>query len=89
MLSRLADVEMSVAELSSPFSITKPAITKHLKVLENAGLLSRTIEGRVHRCRIRPEPLEAISKWVSFYERFWNKKLDALGAYLNDEESHE
>lgn len=89
MLSRLADVDMSVAELSRPFSITKPAITKHLKVLENAGLLNRTIEGRVHRCRIKPEPLQAVSKWVSFYERFWNKKLDALDMYLNDAESHE
>ena len=84
MLSRLANEDMSVADLSQPFAMTKPAITKHIKVLENAGLLSRTIEGRVHRCRIKPEPLKAVSKWVSFYEQFWNKKLDALDHYLRE-----
>lgn len=82
MLLRLAKEEMSVAELSKPFGITKSAITKHLKVLENAGLLGRTIEGRVHRCRLEPKPLAAISEWVNFYEKFWNKKLDALDVYL-------
>lgn len=84
MLSRLINEDMSVADLSQPFAMTKPAITKHLKVLEKAGLLSRTIEGRVHRCRIKPEPLKAVSQWVSFYEQFWNKKLDALDSYLNE-----
>ena len=84
MLSRLVNEDMSVADLSQPFAMTKPAITKHIKVLEKAGLLSRTIEGRVHRCRIKPEPLKAVSKWVSFYEQFWNKKLDALDHYLRE-----
>jgi len=83
MLSRLAKEEMSVAELSKPFAITKSAITKHLKVLENAGLLRRTIDGRVHRCRLDPKPLVAVSEWVSFYEGFWNTKFDALETYLD------
>lgn len=87
MLARLAREEMSVAELSKPFRITKSAITKHLKVLEKAGLLHRTIEGRVHRCRLDPEPLHAVSEWVGFYEKFWNKKFDALDAYLKDSEN--
>lgn len=86
MLLRLAEEEMSVAELSKPFGITKSAITKHLKVLENAGLLGRTIEGRVHRCRLEPQPLAAISKWLTFYEKFWNNKLDALDAHLAEKE---
>lgn len=85
MLLRLADEDMSVADLSEPFHISKSAITKHIKVLENSGLLSRTIEGRVHRCRLEPKPLAAISEWVSFYEKFWNNKLDALDAYLAEE----
>ncbi len=85
MLLRLTDEAMSVADLSKPFNITKSAITKHLKVLENSGLLSRNIEGRVHRCRLEPKPLAVISEWVSFYERFWNNKLDALDAYLAEE----
>ena len=85
MLSRLTNEEMSVADLSKPFNISKSAITKHLKVLEKSGLLSRTIEGRVHRCRLEPKPLAVVSEWVSFYEKFWNNKLDALDAYLTEE----
>lgn len=85
MLLRLSDEDMSVSDLSKPFNITKSAITKHLKVLENSGLLSRTIEGRVHRCRLQPKPLAVISEWVSFYEKFWNKKFDALDVYLAEE----
>lgn len=88
MLARLADTDMSVAELAQPFTISKPAVTKHLKVLEQAGLLSRHIEGRVHRCHIKTAPLEMASEWLSFYERFWNNKLEALDAYLNSEETH-
>ena len=85
MLLRLAKEEMSVADLSKPFGMTKSAITKHLKVLENAGLLGRTIEGRVHRCRLEAKPLAAISEWITFYEKFWNNKFDALDAYLDEE----
>jgi len=89
MLLRLAKQEMSVADLSRPFDISKSAVTKHLKVLENAGLLGRTVEGRIHRCRLEPEPLTAVSEWLSFYEKFWNNKLDALGNYLNGNKSHD
>ena len=85
MLERLANEEMSVADLSRPFNMTKSAITKHLKVLESSNLLSRTIDGRVHRCRLEAKPLAAVSEWVSFYEQFWNNKLDALDAYLAEE----
>ena len=73
---------MSVAELSKPFDITKSAVTKHLKVLESAGLLRRRIEGRVHHCQLQPEPLEAVSDWVKTYEKFWSEGLDRLDAYL-------
>lgn len=82
MLLSLAEEEMSVTDLSRPFDMTKSAITKHLKVLENAGLLGRTIEGRIHRCRLKPKPLAAVSEWVTFYEKFWNNKLDTLDMYL-------
>lgn len=85
MLSRLSRQEMSVAELAEPFALSKSAISKHLKVLEDAGLLRRTIEGRVHRCRINAKPLSDVSEWVNFYEPFWNRKLDTLDAFLNDE----
>jgi len=89
MLLRLAKEEMSVADLSKPFDMTKSAITKHLKVLENAGLLGRTVEGRVHRCRLEPKPLAAVSEWITFYERFWNNKLDALDSYLSEKKEVE
>ena len=85
MLLKLTNEAMSVTDLSEPFNISKSAITKHVKVLENSGLLSRTIEGRVHRCQLEPKPLAVISEWVSFYEKFWNNKLDALDAYLMEE----
>jgi DNA-binding transcriptional ArsR family regulator len=83
MLQRLTKGEMSVMELAAPFAISKPAVTKHLKVLENAGLLQRQIIGRTHRCRLVPQPLSEAAKWITFYEHFWNKKFDALEEYLN------
>lgn len=83
MLVSLAKSEQSIAELSAPFDISKSAITKHIKVLENAGLLKRTVDGRVHHCRLEVKPLKTASSWITFYEKFWNEKLDALDAYLN------
>lgn len=83
MLRRLGSEEMSVADLSQPFDITKSAITKHVKVLENAGLLNRTIDGRVHYCRLEAKPLQQATEWMKFYQTFWNKKFDALDAFLD------
>ncbi len=82
MLKRLGNKEMSVADLSEPFEITKSAITKHVKALENAGLLKRTIDGRTHYCRLNAEPLKQASEWMRFYEEFWGKKFDALDDFL-------
>jgi DNA-binding transcriptional ArsR family regulator len=84
MLQRLTGGEMSVMELAAPFKISKPAITKHLKVLEKAGLLRRQIIGRIHHCYLVPEPLSEAAKWIIFYEGFWNKKFDALDKYLDE-----
>ena len=84
MLLRLAGGGMSVMELAAPFDMSKPAITKHLKVLEKAGLLQRQIMGRIHRCRLVPQPLSEVAEWIAFYEKFWNKKFDALDKYLNE-----
>ena len=82
MLLKLADTEQSIASLSSPFDISKSAVTKHIKVLEKAGLLKRTIDGRVHHCQLTVEPLHAASDWMAFYQQFWHNKLDALDSYL-------
>lgn len=82
MLLRLANEEMSVSDLSKPFLMSKSAITKHVKVLEKAGLLARTIEGRVHQCRFDAKPLQQATQWMSFYQEFWEAKFDALDDFL-------
>ncbi len=78
MLRRLADGEHSVGELAEPFDMSFAAAAKHVKVLEEAGLLSRTIEGRTHRCRIEAGPLAEADRWIAYYQRFWTARLDDL-----------
>jgi DNA-binding transcriptional ArsR family regulator len=73
---------LAVGELAAPFSISAPAVTKHLKVLEAAGLLGRDRDGRIIRCRLQPEPMKAAMQWLERYEVFWNQRLDALSDYL-------
>ena len=89
MLRRLSRQEMSVAELAEPFDMTKSAITKHVKVLEKSGLLKRSIEGRMHYCRLEPGPMAKASDWMKFYEAFWNEKLDRLDAFLATQKQDE
>ena len=84
MLQRLSKGEMSVMELAEPFAMSKPAITKHLKVLEKAGLLTKQKMGRIHRCRLAPQPLGKAMEWIHFYEQFWNKRFAALDKYFSD-----
>jgi DNA-binding transcriptional ArsR family regulator len=84
ILARLARGEASVTELAEPFSISLPAISKHLRVLEKAGLLAREREGRVHRCRLVVEPMKDAAEWIAFYQRFWEGQFDALADYLNE-----
>jgi len=78
MLRRLAGGARTVGELAEPFAMSFAAAAKHVKVLEQAGLLSRTIEGRSHRCRIEAGPLAAADRWLAYYERFWSLRLDDL-----------
>lgn len=88
MIARLTRGDMSVADLAEPFKISKPAVTKHLKKLERAGLIRRHIEGRTHRCELVAEPLSEVSHWLQFYERYWNAKFDQLDAYLSSDDSN-
>jgi DNA-binding transcriptional ArsR family regulator len=80
MLGRLAGRECTVGELASPFEMSLAAASKHVKVLEQAGLVRRTVEGRRHVCRLAPQPLGRASEWLRFYERFWSERLDTLDA---------
>ena len=78
MLRRLAGGARTVGELAEPFEMSFAAAAKHVKVLEEAGLLSRTIEGRSHRCRIEAGPLAQADRWLAYYQRFWSLRLDDL-----------
>lgn len=78
MLGRLADRELTVGELAEPLTMSLAAASKHVKVLEHAGLVQRTVDGRRHVCRIEPGPLATAAGWLRHYERFWSDRLDAL-----------
>jgi len=82
ILATLAEQDAMVTELARPFDMSLPAVGKHLRVLEKAGLVKRTINGRVHRCSLSPRPLRDAEEWLSRYERFWSESLDGLGDFL-------
>jgi DNA-binding transcriptional ArsR family regulator len=82
MLRRLAAGEQTVGQLAAPLTMSLAAASKHVKVLELAGLLDRRVAGREHVCALAPGPLAAVSEWLGFYERFWNQRLDNLDAML-------
>lgn len=83
ILGRLATGEATVKELASPFAMSLPAVSKHLKVLERAGLLVRQVDGRTHRMKLEPEGLKTASEWVDHYRKFWEVQLDRLSAFLD------
>jgi len=86
MLRSLAAGERNVGELAAPFEMSLAAASKHVKVLESAGLVRRKVVGRRHLCRFEASPLAAADRWLRHYERFWNKQLDALEAMLKSED---
>jgi DNA-binding transcriptional ArsR family regulator len=86
MLRTLASGDRHIGELAAPFNMSFAAASKHVKVLESAGLLRRKKEGRRHVCRLHPSPLAAADRWLRFYQRFWTARLDALEALLKEED---
>src|SRR5215475_1850783 len=82
ILARLATGEASVSELAAPFAMSLPAISKHLKVLEHAGLIARGREAQWRPCRLEAGPLQNATEWLEHYRRFWEQSLDRLEAYL-------
>ena len=84
ILARLAASEASVTELAEPFRISLPAVSRHLKVLERAGLIARSRSAQWRPCRLAPEPLKEISEWLDAYRRFWDESLDNLADYLKE-----
>jgi DNA-binding transcriptional ArsR family regulator len=84
ILARLARGEASVGELAAPFSISQPAISKHLKVLERAGLIRRGREAQWRPCHLEAGPLQDVASWLEHYRRFWEESFDRLDAYLKE-----
>ncbi len=82
ILARLAEGETSVTELAEPFQMSLPAVSKHLKVLERAGLISRSREAQWRPCKLEPEPLKEVDGWLGSYRRLWEGRFDRLDAYL-------
>ena len=84
ILARLSRGEATVLELAAPFDISLPAVSKHLKVLERAGLIERGREAQWRPCRLQAAPLKQVEDWVEQYRRFWEESFDRLGEYLRE-----
>jgi DNA-binding transcriptional ArsR family regulator len=89
ILARLHTGEASVTELAEPFEISLPAVSKHLKVLERAGLITRGREAQWRPCRLTASPLKEVADWVEQYKRFWTESFDRLDLYLRDLQERE
>jgi DNA-binding transcriptional ArsR family regulator len=83
IVERLSRGEASVGELAAPFDMSLPAVSKHLSVLEGAGLIARRKDGRVRHCELREEPMRGALQWIATYGRFWEDQLDSLGKFLS------
>ena len=86
VLESLSDGSLAVSELAAPHGMSLPGFMKHLRVLEDAGLIAREKEGRVVSCELSAAPMKAASAWMSRYEKFWSDKLDSLARYLYQQE---
>ncbi|MHB2017312.1 MAG: ArsR/SmtB family transcription factor, partial [Candidatus Xenobia bacterium] len=89
MLARLSSGEATVTELAEPFNMTLPAISKHLKVLERAGLITRGRDAQWRPCRLEASRLKEVSEWLEHYRVFWSESLDRLGEYLREVQEKE
>ena len=87
MLGQLADREHTIGELATPFQMSLAGASKHVRVLENAGLVTRMVQGRTHLCRLRATRLAEADAWIRKYERFWNENLDTLEGLLRAEDA--
>jgi DNA-binding transcriptional ArsR family regulator len=84
ILARLAGGEATVNEIAEPFDISLPAVSRHLKVLEAAGLITRSREAQWRPCRLEPQALKSVDEWLEFYRRFWSGSFDRMDAYVAD-----
>ena len=89
ILARLTEGEATVNELAAPFAVSLPAISRHLKVLERAGLITRGRDARRRPCRLRPEALDEVTRWTEHTRQAWDERLDRLAEYLKKETAHD
>ena len=87
ILARLAASSATIGELAQPFDISKPAITRHMKVLERAGLIDRKVSGRRHTCTLSTAGLKTAEEWINFHRSFWESRFDALESLLREQET--
>ncbi len=88
MLSQMAKGWVSVSELSAPHDVSSPAISKHLRLLEEAELIERRKHGRVRYCRLKPEPVKAAAEWLGFYKEFWDAQFSSLAEFLKEKKAN-
>lgn len=88
MLRSLAEGQQTISQLATPFDISFTAASKHIKVLERAGLVRRRVKGRTHICQLEPSPLAVADRWLRHYEQLWTTQLDALAALFEAEDNH-
>lgn len=89
ILRRLALGDQTVTEIARPFNMSLPAVSKHLKILQAAGLLSKKKEGRIYRCSLNAGPMKEASDWITDYSKFWQKQFDSLEEYLKQSKKEE
>lgn len=89
MVAQLSSGSATIGELGRPYPITKPAVTKHVKILERAGLIQRQKNGRIHRCTLNKEPMKQAEEWIERHRKFWETSLDSLADYLNQQTEKE
>jgi DNA-binding transcriptional ArsR family regulator len=82
MISRLSSGPATIGELGRPYRISKPAVTKHVKILERAGLIRRERDGRIHNCTLQAKPMQQAQDWIERHRKFWRASLDALADYV-------
>ena len=83
ILEALSEGHAQVSELAEPFAVSPPAISKHLRILEDAGLIIRERDGRIHRMHLQSKPLKDAAAWLDRYRNFWDARFDALDSFLN------
>lgn len=82
LLARLAKAPAMITQLAQPFAMSLPAVSRHIRVLEEAGLIVRSVDGRVHRCTFNGMPLQSVEGWLRHYRRFWEQNLESLARYV-------